>query len=130
MTKRLETEWAGPSGDKTAPLLYENSAASATIPAKFIRLHVRPGTQQKRNLGNDRHRVERTGRVWVHVAIPKTTATGIAWSLSDKVSSIFANWTSPDGSLRCGEIITDVVESKDHYMIAVKITYSSSRIEF
>lgn len=129
LSKRLETEWAGLAGDKTVPLLNENSAAAATIPPKFIRLHVRPGSQKKRNLGNNRNRVERTGRVWVHVAIPKASASGIAWSLSDKVSAIYANWTSPDGYLRCGEITTDVVESKDHYMIAVKVSYSSSRTE-
>lgn len=129
LTRHLETEWADAAGDQTVPLLSENSAAAASIPAKFIRLHVRPGSQQKRNLGNGHHRVERTGRVWVHVAIQKAAATGIAWALSDKVSSIFANWTSPDGELRCGEIATDVVASNDHYMIAVKVSYRSIRIE-
>lgn len=130
LTKRLETEWAADAGDKSAVLLLENDKAAAKPPTKFIRLHVLPGSETKKNLGSNRHRVERMGRVWVHVAIPKAASTDVAWLIAGKVSAILSNWQSPDGHLRCGVVETEHVDSPDHYMIAVKVHYQSSRTEF
>lgn len=130
LTKQLESQWATAAGDKSVVLLFENAAAAATQPTKFIRLHVRPGSEKKTNLGNNRHRIEREGRVWVHVAIPKATSSDIAWAIAGKVSAIYSSWRSPDGYLRCDEIVTDVVPSDTHYMIAVKVHYRSIRTEF
>ena len=125
LRKHMASQWT----DKSVPLLYDNGKAGATPPAKFIRFAVRPGMETKTNLGNDRHRVVREGRVWVHVAIPIGEADATAWTIADRVTAIFANWTSPDGALRCGPITTDIVASNTHYMIAVKVFYRSSRNE-
>lgn len=125
LRKRLATQWSG----EPVPMLYDNGKAGATPPARFIRFAARPGSEKKSNLGSNRHRVVREGRVWVHVAIPIGEADASAWTIADKVSAVFANWNSPDGALRCGEITTDVIASNTHYMIAVKVFYRSNRIE-
>ncbi|WP_088184058.1 hypothetical protein [Sphingobium sp. Z007] len=125
LRKRMIAQWT----DKSAPLLHDNAKAGTAPPPRFIRFAVRPGTETKANLGNARHRVVREGRVWVHVAIPIGEADANAWALVDKVTTIFANWSTPDGALRGGAITTDVVASATHYMIAVKVFYRSSRIE-
>ena len=115
--------------DKSAPLIHDNAKAGTAPLPRFVRFAVRPGTETKSNLGSDRHRVIREGRVWVHVAIPIGEADANAWALADKVAAVLAHWTNPDGALRCGAITTDVISSTTHYMIAVKIAYRSSRVE-
>lgn len=128
LRKRMASQWKA-SGDPAVPLLYDNGKAGVTPPARFVRFAVRPGSEVKSNLGSDRHRVVREGRVWVHVAIPIGEADANAWTIADKVSAVFANWNSADGALRCSEITTDVIASTTHYMIAVKVFYRSSRTE-
>lgn len=125
LRKRMIALWI----DKSAPLIHDNAKAGTAPLPKFVRFAVRPGTETKSNLGNDRHRVTREGRVWVHVAIPIGEADANAWALADKVAAIFANWASPEGALRCGPITTDMVSSPTHYMIAVKVFYRSNRNE-
>lgn len=126
LRKRAATGWKALGAP--VPLLYDNARADLAVPASFVRFSVRPGSEEQRNLGSDRVRAEREGRVWLQIAVPIGTPDGEAWALADKAASLFVRWQSPDYAVRCWEAKTTVVADASYYVISVSVRYTSSAI--
>lgn len=126
LRKRAITGWKALGSP--VDLLFDNGLANAKLPASFVRFSVRPGSEEQRNLGNERVRVKREGRVWLQVAIPIGNPDSEAWALVDQVKSLFARWQSPEHGLRCWEAKTTVVADTKHYLVSVSVRYTSERI--
>jgi hypothetical protein len=127
LRKRAATGWKAIGAP--VPLLYDNGRADEKTPASFVRFSVRPSSEEQRSLGNSRVRVQREGRVWLQVAIPKGNPDSEAWALVDKAKALFVRWRAADFNLRCWEANTKVIEDTKHYIVAISIRYTSNRTE-